>query len=716
LDTKLKNCSESIDASVVSEIKTEHKERFFGPFAAWFSLIVGLTTFVMLFFLILIHVDGSDIRNAFCQSPYQTTVYGWRIRDLMDNAKNQFDLYNSLALNKEHNEEHPLIVDDCILDDSSLHGTAKVFYYNPLNSFAYCNDTLSERYLRPGTAELILESYLQESAKEPGDSIIIAYLGKYDFRYYMNGTEYILSSDSPKFANVVNEYIGTTSNFYSNTFSNEKDGVFIYYLPVDSSSAIRSVRINWEQSRMIVTALLSCLIVSVLLIIIGFFMRKSRKRFVSRILAITGWFYSEIKLIMGFIALVCLISVVDEIGWIDFFPDGILASLFISICFWLVWYLLMDLIVHRKTYLRHSLIYTVFRQLWLFTCMLTKGKPFKKQMIGKLIVFLALECFLGFFIAVFMFSRSGLGLLFSIFLAFLGIALAVVYVVLFERALRDYSTIIDQISAMHVGTTAEIAPLSENSPVYQTSIQLGDLHSGMKRTMENMLRSERMKIELITNVSHDLKTPLTSIISYTDLLQGMKLVPEEANDYVTIVSQKAHRLHRMTNDLFDISKVETGNLPLHFARIDMSDHLRQTLAEMDEAIGISGLDFKVQIPGEPIYIRADGEKLYRIFENLIGNALKYSMEHTRVYLSIQNTGSDAVFTIKNIASYEMTFDADEITARFTRGDASRTEEGSGLGLAICRSFTQSFGGMFKVELDGDLFKATVTFPLYFELE
>ena len=241
---------------------------------------------------------------------------------------------------------------------------------------------------------------------------------------------------------------------------------------------------------------------------------------------------------------------------------------------------------------------------------------------------------------------------------------------------------------------------------------INSLGDGMQAALQNELRAERMKSELITNVSHDLKTPLTSILSYSDLLCQEHLTPEEANDYAKIIHQKSLRLKNLTSDLFDISKVQSGAEQMQCERIDACTLVRQALGEQDNAIAESRLTLKVNIPEHEVPIWADGKKMSRVMENLIGNCIKYAMPGTRVFVTVSEQESEAGIELKNIANYEMDFDAGEITERFVRGDAARTTEGSGLGLAIAKSYVEACGGALSVDVDGDLFKVRITFPVY----
>lgn len=238
---------------------------------------------------------------------------------------------------------------------------------------------------------------------------------------------------------------------------------------------------------------------------------------------------------------------------------------------------------------------------------------------------------------------------------------------------------------------------------------INNMKTGFKKALESQLKSERLKSELITNVSHDLKTPLTSIINYVNLLKTDNLSKEETQGYVGVLDRKTQRLKVLIEDLFEVSKMASGAVELNIERIDVCSLLNQALAEFDDKIKNSKLTFKISIPDNKIYADLDGKKTWRVFENLISNSLKYSQHNTRVYIDLVELDNKIVFTIKNISAYELNFDVDEIFERFKRGDISRTTEGSGLGLAIAKSIVELQGGTLNIEIDGDLFKAIVKF-------
>lgn len=237
---------------------------------------------------------------------------------------------------------------------------------------------------------------------------------------------------------------------------------------------------------------------------------------------------------------------------------------------------------------------------------------------------------------------------------------------------------------------------------------INGIASGLDASVAAKVKAEKMKTELITNVSHDLKTPITSIITYTELLEKTENLPEEARDYIAVISKKSNRLKNLTQDLFDISKAQSGNENITLEKLDTALLINQSLGEHDSEIKKSNIQFCINAPKE-MYITADGRKMSRVIGNLIGNILKYSMEKTRAFITVNEKDGDIVMEFKNISSYPMEFTADEITGRFVRGDEARSTEGNGLGLAIAKSYTELCGGRFDVIIDGDLFKAIITF-------
>ena len=239
---------------------------------------------------------------------------------------------------------------------------------------------------------------------------------------------------------------------------------------------------------------------------------------------------------------------------------------------------------------------------------------------------------------------------------------------------------------------------------------LQSIQSGIQKAVDEQTRAERMKTELITNVSHDIKTPLTSIVNYVDLLEKEDIQPEKAKEYVDVLNRQAARLKKLTEDLVEASKASSGTLPVHLALTDVNVLLSQLAGDYLEKLEAAQLEpiFR-PAPSQPV-IQADGQLLSRVLGNLFSNICKYAMPGTRVYFESAADEKTVSITFKNISKYELNIPAEELMARFVRGDRARHTEGSGLGLSIAQSLTELQGGTFRIEIDGDLFKAVVTFP------
>ena len=237
---------------------------------------------------------------------------------------------------------------------------------------------------------------------------------------------------------------------------------------------------------------------------------------------------------------------------------------------------------------------------------------------------------------------------------------------------------------------------------------LQKIQEGFGKAVEEEVKSQRMKTELITNVSHDLKTPLTAIITYVDLLKKEE-DPGKQKEYVEVLEKKSQRLKVLIEDLFEISKAGSGNVKLELMDVDVVNLFKQVKLELEDKIKKADLDFRCSYPEEKLTVRLDSQKTYRIFENLLVNIVKYAMPHTRVFIEIQREDDQAVIRMKNISEQELNIQGQELTERFVRGDASRNTEGAGLGLAIVKSFVELQGGEFGIEIDGDLFKTQVRF-------
>ena len=255
-----------------------------------------------------------------------------------------------------------------------------------------------------------------------------------------------------------------------------------------------------------------------------------------------------------------------------------------------------------------------------------------------------------------------------------------------------------------------VAELHGDSRVLAEAIN--SIGTGLEYAVAESTKNERMKADLITNVSHDIKPPLTSIVNYVNLLKREDIENERAKGYIKILDEKAARLKQLTEDLVEASKVSSGNVKLDMQNIDLVEMVYQTAGEFNEKFEKKELTIVTKLPNTPVLICADGRQLYRVIENLYNNVAKYAMERTRVYVEVAVKEERVTFSIKNVSEKALALEnsqAGDLTERFTRGDSSRTTEGSGLGLSIAKSLTQLMGGNFEVSVDGDLFKATLVF-------
>ena len=296
-----------------------------------------------------------------------------------------------------------------------------------------------------------------------------------------------------------------------------------------------------------------------------------------------------------------------------------------------------------------------------------------------------------------------------------GIFALMIYSAVVFWLLRKYFSDLQEKYAALLRITGEIArgnldvEIREDLGIFSPFIQeIQKIQTGFKKAVDEEVKSQRMKTDLITNVSHDLKTPLTAIITYVNLLKDEKDA-EKQKDYIGILERKSMRLKALIEDLFEISKANSKNVTLNIVDVDVVNLFKQVKLEMDDKIAESDLDFRCIYPEEKVVASLDSQKTYRVFENLLVNIIKYAMPHTRVYIEITKEEREAVVRMKNVSAAELDFNTDEITERFVRGDVSRNTEGSGLGLAIAKSFVELQKGKFKIETEADLFKVEVRF-------
>ena len=333
-------------------------------------------------------------------------------------------------------------------------------------------------------------------------------------------------------------------------------------------------------------------------------------------------------------------------------------------------------------------------------------KIFSRNTAGKIKILLAVGVFFFLQFALFVISIAG-GVLPFLFLLMATDIAAIVYAIrkadgqdLIKEGLKKISDGQLQYKIKTDKLTGDQKEMAE---------YINNIGDGLDAAVENSLKKERMQTELITNVSHDLKTPLTSIINYVDLMKRENPTDPKIQEYLRILDEKSQRLKVLTEDVVEASKASTGNIKLEMNDIDFVEMVQQVIGEFEEKFQEKNLTMMVHFTDEPSIIYADGQRMWRVLENVFGNVVKYAMEGTRVYAEISNRNKKVTFSLKNISAQPLNISADELTERFIRGDVARNTEGSGLGLSIAKSLTELQGGEFKLYLDGDLFKVMITF-------
>lgn len=361
--------------------------------------------------------------------------------------------------------------------------------------------------------------------------------------------------------------------------------------------------------------------------------------------------------------------------------------------------------IKTKTLIKNTLIYKILMLLWkgikaVGRFLLTVIK--NMRLLWKVIlVFVGLMLFWGIVIAAHSWRFEAI----LLFLAPFTVLPALILITLQINRIKKGAQELSEGHFDHVIDTKMMLP-----EIKKHAVNLNSMASAQKIAVEEKLKSERMKTELITNVSHDIKTPLTSIINYADLISKEEKNSEKTKEYSEVLVRQSKRLKTLLEDLVEASKASTGNLEVDLQPCDAQVFISQCAGEYEEKFGQYNLTLITSVPDEPVRIMADGRRMQRIFDNLLNNIYKYSLPGTRVYVDLKEDGNDAVFTFKNTSKEQLNMTEEELMERFTRGDSSRNTEGSGLGLSIAGNLAELQNGKLRLTTDGDLFKATLSFP------
>lgn len=379
---------------------------------------------------------------------------------------------------------------------------------------------------------------------------------------------------------------------------------------------------------------------------------------------------------------------------------GVTAMLFLA------GYLSLIRRIKAKTLWKNSLFRAILKWVWKCFCLL-KELWNNRKVTWKTVVAFGGFVFLHWFVIMIAVTGSA----FFVFLSFLMIAVEVItayYLMKNVMAMDQIKKGVEEIASGNVNYQIPMEKMSSSQR--QMAEKVNDIGNGLQRAVAENMKSERLKTDLITNVSHDIKTPLTSIINYVDLLKRENIDDPKIHGYLDILEAKAQRLKTLTEDVVEASKVSSGNITLECMDVNLVEMLNQTIGEFSEKMEAKQLRIIASLPEEPAVIHVDGRRMWRVLENIFNNVAKYAMPGTRVYADLKIKKETVEFSLKNISEYPLNIKADELTERFIRGDISRSTEGSGLGLSIARSLTEMQGGKFNLYVDGDLFKVIIEFP------
>jgi len=396
--------------------------------------------------------------------------------------------------------------------------------------------------------------------------------------------------------------------------------------------------------------------------------------------------YNDFKIVICFTLIAIWIAAISQINHVPIYNLMYPVTLFIA-SLGLIFLLSFVKHLKNKTFLKHTLFYAIFYKIFKFI-----KEIYDSGSVGIKVVLIVIGYPVLVAITFFMFPIT------------LGIAAWIAL-----RKVKEFSAIKEGVKRVKEGDINYTINVSGGGEFAQLAGDINSITDGLYKAVDNEIRSERLKTELITNVSHDIRTPLTSIITYVDLLKSETDLAK-AKEYLEILDQKSQRLKTLTEDLFEASKASSGNIPVNFEEIDIESLITQGLGELDDKVQDRKLEFRINRLKDKVFIKADGKLLWRAIENLLSNIFKYALEGSRVYIDIIDSGTGVMLIIKNISAYELNISSEELMERFKRGDESRSSQGSGLGLSIAKSLVEIQKGSFDVEIDGDLFKAIIHLP------
>ncbi|AFQ42467.1 sensor histidine kinase [Desulfosporosinus meridiei] len=686
MDIKWRNYSHSVVAKVV----------------AFIIVILCLTSSITIFANIeVLHNEDFDI--VFEESYYQGKDYLSNCSEVIENIK-KVQKYKS----KENILNGGTLTENVIAEQED-----RLFWDFQYNSKSYNPNLTPEenhKIFKEVYADKLVQAKNSQIKQDLNDfNMALQRLAGYEglVYYAKNGeTEFSNSTDKAKeyfktfpaymiFEGYENEVfpqeVNQNTRYYwlSSSTNNieQQDAIYIAF----TQDYLNPRIVEWQDNKLLITdslyqiaALLIVLIVAFiyLIVVVGRkpYDNQVQLNFFSRI-------FNDFNLVMCILLVAIWAIVISESEQFKSLNLIFLITLFAASLSLL---LVLSLVTHFKnrTLMKNTLIYKIFHRLFSFF-----RDIYNSGSVGLKVVLIVIGYPIIVAITFFMFPIT------------LGAAAWIAH-----KKVKEFNAIKEGVKKVKDGDLHFSINASGDGEFAKLAADINSIADGLSKAVENEIKSERLKTELITNVSHDIRTPLTSIITYVDLLKHEK-DQSKVDNYLEIIDQKSQRLKVLTEDLFEAAKASSGNIQVNLEAIDLMSLITQGLGELDDKIQESELDFKISHPKDRLVVKADGKLLWRAIENLLSNIFKYALQGSRVYIDVTNVGTVATLTIKNISAYELNISSDELMERFKRGDESRSSQGSGLGLSIAKSLLEIQRGSFNIEIDGDLFKAIIQMPL-----
>jgi len=651
LDTKLKNVKYSPGAKITAFV------------IVWLCAMSAAGSFIW-------WVYHQDTKTS--ESYYDTYQFKNEFSVLVHNAVE----YN-VELKSETNIKSSGDAEDSIKNELQRYYIIKNKLSNTVNFAYYLKDTETEEII----TNVANEDALALIQKQP--SVV----------YYDQWTS--ASNNHPFGGDIAQMLTGTPYQFYAAVIEPLKPGDVFY----DHS-------IKFTQNKALSSYVTFVLMASIILMIPFFIylviVTGRREQGGEITLSFIDRIYTDVHTILVFIAAIISLRIASAMQLENEVELFIVALVFgIDILIGLSYVLSMIRQIKGKKLLKNTLVYSIFDLCF-------NGRAFKAWTLLLLLGYGAVNGML------FALAADAGGGFVGIFI-FLIIPFNIAAVYFAAKSLLSLSQIMQAVKEISTGNIDHVLDKSQITVTF--SRLAGDIQSiqgGLKKAVAEAVKGERMKTDLITNVSHDLKTPLTSVINYVDLLKQENLNNDKAQEYLGVLEEKSARLKQLIEDLIEASKASSGNLTVSAEKIDLHELVMQACGEYEEKIKKAALDVHINAADTKTFISADGKHMWRIVENLLSNVVKYSMPHSRVYINIAQSDQYGLLTVKNISANPLDIPPEQLTERFVRGDVSRTTEGSGLGLSIAQSLTNIQGGRFMIEIDGDLFKVLVEMPLWLD--